>query len=483
MAAGAHHQLVGSGENIVKLLHTSDWHIGRDAATVSRTEDFDSVLREIVDIARKQKPDFILHSGDLFDVARPAVADMRTGIAALQALAAVAPVVVIAGNHDSPPLFRLFNLLGNGVSAGEHTAAGGRITFTDRARTTADGGILDLRTDSTPHRLRLATMPFVHANRFADIFRSPQTSTRDYADQLRLFQLDLANGLQDGYRQHDDVLVFAAHLYIEGALLSRSERRMDVTDSYASLASALPPVAYAALGHIHRPQDVPGVGFPCRYSGSPLQLDFGETGEQKSVVLVEVEPGRPAHVQTVDLHAGRPLKLVTGTLDQIAARAHDVGHAIVRVTVDTDTPTPHLGDRVRELLPEAAIVAVEENCSAVRVKVLDSASAAADDEPSLEEMFRDYLAAVGTPGARADHVLTSFATLLDAAAHSETEHDCGPLPEEQLLSAVLAGEPVPDGLREQILLRTATAAGPTSVTSTGVAGQATTADAGSAVVS
>jgi hypothetical protein len=105
---------------------------------------------------------------------------------------------------------------------------------------------------------------------------------------------------------------------------------------------------------------------------------------------------------------------------------------------------------------------VEENCSAIRVKVLDTASASADDEPSLDEMFRDYLATVGTPGARADHVLTSFATLLDAATHAETDHDCGSLPEEQLLTAVLAREPVPQAVREQILLDSTAIAAPST---------------------
>lgn len=435
----------------MKLLHTSDWHIGRDAGPINRSDDFDAVLREIVGIAREAKPDFIVHTGDLFDIARPAVADMRTGISALQALAAVAPVAVIAGNHDSPPLFRLFNLIANGSSAGESASPSGRITFIDRARTSADGGILELHTDTTSQRLRLATMPFIHANRFTDIFRSPQTSTRDYADQLRLFQLDLANGLQDGFRQHDDVLVFAAHLYIEGALLSHSERRMDVTDAYASLATALPPVAYAALGHIHRPQDVTGVGFPCRYAGSPLQLDFGEVGEQKSVVLIEVEPGRPAHTHAVNLHAGRQLKTVNGTLADVAALAEDVGDALVRVTVNTDSPTAHLAEQVRDLLPAATVVDVDENCSVTRVKVLDASAAAAKDEPELEDVFRDYLAAIGTPNTHADHVMSTFATLLDEASHAESDRDCCLLPEEQLLTAVLAREGEPAGVRDQLL--------------------------------
>lgn len=438
----------------MKILHTSDWHVGRAAGGhLDRSDDFRAVLAEVVGIAREEKPDFVLHTGDLFDVARPAVSDMMTGIQALQALAVVAPVIVLAGNHDSPALFRLFNLVGNGLSAGADPAAASRIKFIDRMHTPEQGGIVDLYTGSTDQRLRLAPLPFVHANRFLEEYRAPETATRDYADHLRRAQDDLHRGLLDGYRMHDDVLVFAAHLYVEGALVSKSERPMDVADAYLSHAAAIPPVAYAALGHIHRPQAVSRPGFPCRYAGSLLQLDFGEVGEQKSVVLVDVEPGRAAHPRVIPLTKGRPLRVVQGTLADIAALASEVGSDIVRLFVDTDTPTAHLGDLVRDLLPKAGIVSVDERCSAVRVKVLDSSAPHVTEEPDLTDLFREYLETTGVPGARADDVLETFASLLtEAAAVESLEDGCAPLPEECLLDAALTGTELDACLREQLLI-------------------------------
>src|SRR4051794_40273655 len=101
----------------MKLLHVSDWHLGRPALGHPRDADFDAVLAEIIAVTREAKPDAIVHTGDLFDLPRPAVADMQRGIRALQALARVAPVVVLAGNHDSPALLRLFGAIANGFSA------------------------------------------------------------------------------------------------------------------------------------------------------------------------------------------------------------------------------------------------------------------------------------------------------------------------------------------------------------------------------
>ena len=81
----------------MRLLHISDWHIGRVLYGEPRTADHDAVLQEITGLARQAKPDLILHTGDVFDTARPAVQDMQRAISWLQELAATAPVAVVAG--------------------------------------------------------------------------------------------------------------------------------------------------------------------------------------------------------------------------------------------------------------------------------------------------------------------------------------------------------------------------------------------------
>ena len=116
----------------------------------------------------------------------------------------------------------------------------------------------------------------------------------------------------------------------------------------------LPATAsYLALGHIHRPQRVAGAAAPGRYSGSLLQLDFGETEQQKSVAIVEAAPGTPATVREVPLSAGRRLVDLRGTFDALATAAGAVGDAWLRVFVETDGPVPGIADRVREALPNA----------------------------------------------------------------------------------------------------------------------------------
>src|SRR5262245_11895481 len=139
----------------MKVLHVSDWHLGRLTYREPRASDHDVVLAEIVALARAERPDLVCHTGDLFDQRRPSYPDMARGITALQELAAVAPVVVVCGNHDSPRLFEVFAQL---LGPDSH------IHFVAEPRLPTEGGILRFpAADGTI--LRLGVLPFVHANR------------------------------------------------------------------------------------------------------------------------------------------------------------------------------------------------------------------------------------------------------------------------------------------------------------------------------
>jgi exonuclease SbcD len=395
----------------MRLLHVSDWHIGRQTYRCSRAADHEAVLEEMVDLARDVQPHLVLHTGDVFDGLRPGYAEMTFAVEALEELAAIAPVVVLAGNHDSPALFRLFDRL-QGPEP--------RIRFVDRVRPPGEGGVLDL-SGADGEVARIALLPFVHANRMVDRFEDATTWTATYSERLQRIEDALERGLAAGYDPSRHVLLFAAHLYVSGARFSGSERPLHVSEAYATRLERLPNVSYAAFGHIHLPQPLPRRGVTGRYAGSPIPLDFGEEREQKEVVLVEAEPGRPAVVMPVGLSGGRPLRTLVGTLEEIAAAAPTVGDALCRVTVCTEEPVPDVAHLVGELLPRATLAEVSEDCTATRLEIVEAgALEAADAEPGFTELFRAYLAERGTKGARANRVLRTFETLIQAVEAEET---------------------------------------------------------------
>jgi exonuclease SbcD len=395
----------------VKLLHVSDWHLGRATYGASRTGDQEAVLDQMVEHARAFGPDLIVHTGDLFDSVRPSYEDMHRGFDALERLSALAPVVVLRGNHDSAVLFSMFaRLLGKRP----------RITFVEQAKRPRDGGILHFES-AAGHRIRLAALPFVHANRMVDAFEDAGKWTAQYADRIHVIEEALGKGLLEGMDQSRDVLVFAAHLHVDGATFSGSERPIHVGDHYASKVERLPPLSYAAFGHIHRPQDLPGTTVTGAYAGSPLQLDFGEVGEEKRVIAVEAEPGRSARVTSIPLTAGRRLESFTGTLEQLQAAADGIGDALCKLIIDTAEPEPELSRRVREMLPRATVVDVKERCAAHRVQALDErADAGEAREPGMDELFHEYLERMGgTHRAEAGRVRAVFAAALAALEAEE----------------------------------------------------------------
>ncbi|MER7968178.1 exonuclease SbcCD subunit D [Streptomyces sp. NPDC096080] len=420
----------------MKLLHTSDWHLGKRLERRSRDSEFDAVLAEIIEIARRAQPDLIVHSGDLFDRYSLSPGDLVRAMTSLSALRSVAPVVVVGGNHDSPHWFDVLNRIFEiTAEPGAHT-----VTLVHTAADGSGGGrVLDFPTRDQTQRIRLAALPFIHLNRFMHLFPGLGTTHDAYVQGLRGLQEELLAQLREGYSPQRDVLVFATHLYLSGALLSGSERHLDVNGSYAAAPDDLPPVDYCALGHIHKPQPLTSSRATARYAGSPLQFDFGECDDAKSVVLIEIDPQRPALIDPHLLTAGRRLKRFKGTLEELASRAAEYSNTFLDVTITSQNLIPQLSQKVATAVPDADVVHLNEDCAETRITPLN-VSDLPEEEPQLTESFRAYLTEHGTPGRVADEVLAAFSSLL----HHPDGDEPPPCPAEAGLQDALAHPWTPD---------------------------------------
>ena len=392
----------------MRLLHTADWHVGRTLMNVPRQPDIEAAVDEVLAIAREQRPDLVVHAGDLFDAVRPATQDMHWAIDRLRELAELAPVFVLCGNHDSPALFALFDKLLGPRS---------RVRFVPYPLPPDRGGVIEVPGPGS-EVIRLAPVPFIHSSRIVRFFEDPATWMTDYADRVATVLRTLDAGLQRGYDGARHVLLLAAHLFVTGARFSQSERPLTVTDAYATRSEHLPAVTYSAYGHIHRPQPLPGTGTG-RYAGSLVPLDFGERDETKEVVMVEARPGRPPRLQSIPLAGGRPLRQLEGTLEELARIGPGVGSALCLVTVRTESPTPDLSERVGGLLPDAVLLDIFEDSATKRLTALDGQDVAGEREASFTELFRDYLSATGVRAGSADRVLRTFETLIAAVENEE----------------------------------------------------------------
>ena len=384
----------------MKLLHTSDWHVGKAMRGQSRADEHEAVLTEITSIAAAEAVDLVLVTGDLFETSAPAPESEAIVYRHLLALAQTgAKVVVIAGNHDNPrrlaavtPLLEL-----------------GQVTLLAEPARADDGGVLSFETVGG-ERVNLALLPFVSQRGIvkADDLMGAQAvdHAATYAERLRRLVVALTDGLEGG----DAVNLLAAHAMVAGGVLGGGERSAHTIFQYALPASAFPAgLHYVALGHLHRTQSVPSA-CPAWYAGSPLQLDFGEESDDKAVLVVEASAGAPAAVRQVPLSAGRRLRTVRGSMLELRALAGDVGDAWLRVEVD-EPARAGLAEEVREVLPNTVQV------SARPAEAEEGRERTPRLGRSPDELFAEYLAEQDVDDER---LVVLFRELHDEL--SETDH-------------------------------------------------------------
>ncbi len=351
----------------MRFLHTADWHIGKTLRGHSRMDEFAAALDEIVKVAIDANADAVLIGGDVFDSQTAAPeADKLVYDFLAHLLPERIACVLIAGNHDNPrKLSALANLLDSlgifirGEPAGP--SAGGIVTLASR-----DGS----------ETAQVAVLPFVAERHIVDACQlmNPEYEWYEaYSERVAGMLRFLA-----GTFSADTVNVILAHLLISGARVGTGERPLHLGEVYAVNAQQLPDNAqYIGLGHLHRPQEIlaPSKTY---FAGSLIELDFGEREQDKRVVLVEAKPGRPAHIESVALSAGRKLRDVSGTVHELEALAGQVGSDFLRVRVSVDAPTPGVAERIKEMLPNAIDVRLdyarqETTTDATRLGRLDAA--------------------------------------------------------------------------------------------------------------
>jgi DNA repair protein SbcD/Mre11 len=385
----------------MRVLHTSDWHVGKRLGRYDRSDEFREVIAEVAAIADAEEVDLVLHSGDLFDRPLPPIDAIEIAFSGLSALTAsgTRPVVVIAGNHDSPGLFEA-------LAPYLHPA---NIYLVGDIKRPDEGGVLDLTTGVG--RAVISCFPFLREGRAFNVWSPVEEHYQRYADRLRL--------ISEAYSAHaamiagtDAVTFLVAHFLVGGARVHghgapRGERELHMGEAYTATPDAVPVgPQYVALGHIHAPQPVPGARVPAEYAGSLIELDFGESGEEKRVVIVDVVPGLPAAVRSVPLTGGRRLLRPSGPWEEIIA-ADGVYESYLDLVVETAGPDPGLADRARR-----------EFDYVVRIRAdypRAEPSAAGRSDRTLTELYGDYY--LDREGAEAPAVLMSaFDEVLEEVA-------------------------------------------------------------------
>jgi len=236
-------------------MHTADWHVGKKLGRIDRRAEFEQVLDELVAIARDQRVDLVVVAGDLLDRAIAPYDAISLVLDALRRLAdAAGHVVAIVGNHDSAVLFELLAPLLRDMG----------ILLVPRIRRPGAGGVVTVASRDGAEAASVAAFPFLHEAEVVDFMAESEDWFKGYDRRVQGICRTLCEGLDPA-----TVKVLTGHFFVAGAELGGGERRIQVGPQYAATAQAIPPtVHYAALGHVHRPQEIQGAAVRARYSGS-----------------------------------------------------------------------------------------------------------------------------------------------------------------------------------------------------------------------
>ena len=381
----------------MKILHTADWHVGKVLKNQPRFDEHRAVLADLVRVADAEDVDAVIVAGDLFETATPNPQAQSLVMRTLLRLRGEGRhVVVLAGNHDNQ---RLVDEVYRPVlgELGIHVI--GQPKPPDR------GGTLTLRTRDG-ETARIAALPFLayrYAVRAAEVvLHEAAEHGMDYARQVGVIIAALTNGFAD-----DTVNIVTTHGTLLGGRRGGGEREGQTLLGYELPANLFPASAhYAALGHLHRYQEIDGP-CPIAYSGSPLALDFGEEANDPVALIVHATPGSRAQVRPVPVAGGRPLRTLRGSLEQVVEEGRRAADEPFFRVILAQQASAGLADRVREALPNVLEVQIDE---AFRPRATGQVRTKSRLGRSPTELFADFLAESQVDDQRVGNL---FAQLLD----------------------------------------------------------------------
>jgi DNA repair protein SbcD/Mre11 len=301
----------------MKILHTSDWHIGRTLYGRKRYEEFEAFLTWLAETIQQNEIDALLVAGDVFDTSAPSnrAQELYYRFLCRVAASSCRHIVVVAGNHDSPSF----------LNAPKELLKALDVHVVGSSTASPEDEVLVLRNEQDAPELIVCAVPYLRDRdiRVAEAGESVEDKERKLIDGIRTHYAAVA-ALAEQKREElgaDIPIVGTGHLFTAGGQTVDGDGVRELyVGSLAHVTAGMFPACfnYLALGHLHVPQKVNG-SETIRYSGSPLPMGFGEAKQQKSVCQVEFH-STAASVQLIDVPVFQRLERVKGDWDGISNR-------------------------------------------------------------------------------------------------------------------------------------------------------------------
>lgn len=293
----------------MRILHTSDWHLGRQIEGQLRLEEQEAFLDDLYSICERELVDCLIISGDLYDTTNPPAKAETLFYRYAKKLSnnGKRPIILIAGNHDSPERISAAIPLANELGillVGKPRAYFDLTTLGDVKVSRSGLGFIELDFDDKGV-LGLGLLPFPSESRLGELF---QNLNEDEGKQALSYSSKVGQLMDEITEQFNPQAfnVVTSHFYTYGGVVSDSERPLQIGGAYTVYDAHLPGADYVALGHLHRHQ---AVKENVIYSGSPLQYSRSEAGQEKSVVLIDSLTTGKNHIKRIPIIQTKPIEV------------------------------------------------------------------------------------------------------------------------------------------------------------------------------
>ncbi|WP_053955708.1 exonuclease SbcCD subunit D [Inediibacterium massiliense] len=295
----------------MKILHTADWHLGKNLENASRLEEQEKFIEDFVDIVEKNCIDLVIIAGDIYDHSNPKAQAEKLFYKALKEISKGGEriVLVIAGNHDNPERLVAASPLAyeQGIILLPYPKSCAEIGNCGRHKI-IDAGQGYLEVEIHKERAVIITLPYPSEKRLQEIIYEEigeEERQKTYSSKVgEIFKI-----LSSKYRE-DTINIAVSHLFVMGGEETSSERNIQLGGSLAVNVYDLPLDAqYIALGHLHRPQEIKNSKTKVVYAGSPLQYSKSEIGYSKCLYIIDINPGKEPKIDKVLLQNYKPIEV------------------------------------------------------------------------------------------------------------------------------------------------------------------------------
>lgn len=367
----------------MRVLHTSDWHIGRTLYGRKRYEEFEAFLSWLAETIQQNEIDALLVAGDVFDTSAPSnrAQELYYRFLCQVAASSCRHVVVVAGNHDSPSF----------LNAPKDLLKALDVHVIGSASEAPEDEVLVLRNEQDAPELIVCAVPYLRDRdvRMAEAGESVEDKERKLIEGIRNHYSAVA-ALAEQKRTKlgvDIPIVAMGHLFTAGGQTVDGDGVRELyVGSLAHVTAGIFPTCfdYLALGHLHVPQKVNG-SETIRYSGSPLPMGFGEAKQQKSVCQVEFHSSAVS-VQLIDAPVFQKLERVKGDLSDISTRILELSATNVQAWLEVVYDGEEVIGDLRERLETAISDTQMEILRVKNNRIIDRVLGQIHEEETLDDL-------------------------------------------------------------------------------------------------